>query len=477
MALVHTTLGLVTGWVLFAIALSGSLSVFRQEISLWARPELSVTPSDPLLVDLHALNWLSQHAGHAGAWYLTAANERSPAATALWPDAKGHYVQRMLDPSTGSPDGIRDTLGGEFFYRFHFELQLPYPWGRLLAGVAALALLVGLISGIIIHRRILADFFTFRLSRGQRSWLDLHNLLGVAALPFHLIISFTGAITLGTMLLPWTTLVLYPHDITASYADLNPALYSRPASGHPGHLAPLLPMLKEAELHFRGTGLEQIYVFNPSDRSSIVTVVAGNAHTVSTTSDVITFDGPSGKILKEHIERRPVIRAYIFLYGLHVARFAPAMTRWLYFLSGLALATVIGSGMHLWCLKRLRRPGHRGHRIVFRLNVGILAGTPLAFSAFFIGNRIFPATMPDRAFYEVACVFATWGITLLYALLRRSNHAWPELLGADAVACLSVALMGPLWHGGYITAVSMTALALSVSFTLGTLHTTRKVHT
>ncbi|MFT8979374.1 PepSY-associated TM helix domain-containing protein, partial [Gluconobacter oxydans] len=236
MAVVHTTLGLVTGWVLFAIALSGALSVFRQEISLWARPELSGPASDPLLTDAHALDWLSRNASTASAWYVGSATDLCAFATALWPDTKGSYIQRALDPATGSPDGIRDTLGGEFFYRFHFELQLPYPWGRLIAALAALALLVGLITGIIIHRRIFADFFTFRPSRGQRSWLDMHNLLGVAALPFHLMISFTGAVTLGTLLLPWSTQALYRSDVTASYMELNPALYSRPASGHAGHL-------------------------------------------------------------------------------------------------------------------------------------------------------------------------------------------------------------------------------------------------
>ncbi|MBF0860117.1 PepSY domain-containing protein [Gluconobacter sp. LMG 31484] len=473
MALVHTTLGLITGWVLFAIALSGALSVFRQEISLWARPELSVSRPDPLLADTHALDWLSHNAPAANAWYVASANDRSPVVSALWPDAKGTYIQRALDPVTGSPAGIRDTLGGEFFYRFHFELQLPYPWGRLIAAVAALALVVGLVTGIIIHRRIFADFFTFRPSRGQRSWLDMHNLLGVAALPFHLMISLTGAVTLGSLLLPWSTQALYRHDLTASYTELNAALYSRPPSGHPAHLAPVLPMLQEADRRFGGTGLEQIYVFNPSDQNALVTMIAGNNGTVSTASHVITFDGPSGQIIREHIENLPVIGAYTFLYGLHVGRFAPGLTRWLYFLSGLALAAVIGSGMHLWTLKRLRRPHHMGHRIVARMNVGVLMGTPLAFSAFFIANRLLPVTMHHRAHLEVVSVFAVWGAALLYTLLRRPDRSWPELLGGNALSCLLVALLSLPWQSPAIAGVSMTALALSGAFSCAMVRTVR----
>ena len=38
-------------------------------------------------------------------------------------------------------------------------------------------LLVALISGIVTHRRIFADFFTFRRDRSvQRGWLDAHNV-------------------------------------------------------------------------------------------------------------------------------------------------------------------------------------------------------------------------------------------------------------------------------------------------------------
>ncbi|MBS1066239.1 PepSY-associated TM helix domain-containing protein [Gluconobacter kondonii] len=474
MALVHTTLGLITGWVLFAIALSGALSVFRQDINLWARPELPVTAPDPMVVNAHALDWLSHNAPTASAWYVASATALQPFATALWPDAKGNYIQRVLDPITGSPDGIRDTLGGEFFYRFHFELQLPYPLGRLIAALAALALVVGLMTGVISHRRIFADFFTFRPSRGQRSWLDMHNLLGVAALPFHLMISFTGAVTLGTLLLPWSTQALYRNDLTASYTELNPALYSRPATGHPAHLAPFLPMLREAESKFGGAGLEQIYVFNPSDQASLVTMIAGNDHTISTSSQIITFDGPSGRVLKQHIEHRPVLKAYTCLYGLHVARFAPSVTRWLYFLSGLALAALIGSGMHLWTIKRLRRPHHRGHRIVARLNVGMLAGTPLAFASFFIANRLIGPTTPHRAGYEVTTLFVVWGLTLLYALARPPERAWPELLGGSAVACLVVSLLSLPWHTSVLAGVSVTSALLSASFAFAAFRTLQK---
>lgn len=76
--------------------------------------------------------------------------------------------------------------------------------GRWIVGACAMVLLIALISGIVTHRRIFADFFTFRPDRSrQRAWLDAHNLFGVLALPFHLMITYTGLMTLGPMLMPW----------------------------------------------------------------------------------------------------------------------------------------------------------------------------------------------------------------------------------------------------------------------------------
>nr|WP_244285095.1 PepSY-associated TM helix domain-containing protein [Acetobacter persici] len=128
MTQVHDMAGIFAGWLIYVITLSGTLSVFRPEISLWARPELRAQPVDPVAATRAAIGWLSQHAPHASAWYITPARARAPFSWAAW-DENGAFLQRALDPVTGAPDAIRDTLGGDFFYRFHFELQLPYPWG------------------------------------------------------------------------------------------------------------------------------------------------------------------------------------------------------------------------------------------------------------------------------------------------------------------------------------------------------------
>ena len=48
MAWLHTWTGLIFGWLLFAIFLTGTLSYFKEEISHWAQPEIRSHQLDPV---------------------------------------------------------------------------------------------------------------------------------------------------------------------------------------------------------------------------------------------------------------------------------------------------------------------------------------------------------------------------------------------------------------------------------------------
>ncbi len=144
------------------------------------------------------------HAGCRGLVRQAAGAENPAVEVYWWQDLSGPFHHALLDPATGERSKVRETRGGDFLYRFHFELNLPPIWGRWIVSACAMVLLIALISGIVTHRRIFADFFTFRRDRSaQRGWLDAHNVAGVLALPFHLMIVYTGLVTLAPMLMPW----------------------------------------------------------------------------------------------------------------------------------------------------------------------------------------------------------------------------------------------------------------------------------
>jgi hypothetical protein len=114
-----------------------------------------------------------------------------------------------------------------------------------------------------------------------------------------------------------------------------------------------------------------------------------------------------------------------------------------------------------------------------RLNVGTVAGFPMAILAFFYANRILPAPMPGRAEAEVSAFFWTWGAVLLFAMLRSPARAWREAfallaLGAAMLPILSFALTGRglwaalfgrdwLFAGFDLTLFALAALAAAIA--------------
>ncbi len=88
-------------------------------------------------------------------------------------------------------------MGGDFFFKLHYTLYpLPSTFGSLVVAVVALILLISLITGVITHKKIIKEFFTFRAFKGQRSLLDLHHITGVITFPFYLVMAFTGLLIL-----------------------------------------------------------------------------------------------------------------------------------------------------------------------------------------------------------------------------------------------------------------------------------------
>ena len=212
MSWLHTWASLILGWLLYAIFVTGTLSFFQNEISTWMKPEThqSVPAQSQVQQMQVALNYLQKNHPDAGSWNIQLPNSRQTTtevtirAVGEDPKARRGGTRITLDSATGEVIEPRDTRGGGFLYRFHFELYgLPRLWTRWLVGIATMFMLVAIVSGIITHKKIFKDFFTFRSGKGQRSWLDAHNATAVFALPFHLMITFSGLLLLMFMFMPW----------------------------------------------------------------------------------------------------------------------------------------------------------------------------------------------------------------------------------------------------------------------------------
>ncbi|MGE0276568.1 MAG: PepSY-associated TM helix domain-containing protein [Nitrospiraceae bacterium] len=425
----HTWGGLLFGWLLFAIFFTGTLTVFDKEITYWMQPELHHLPassSGDIAAASRLLETLGRNSDH---WWIQFPTTRIPVTRIFW-KAGDKFEERLIDPASGDVLAARETQGGEFFYRFHYQLHLDQA-GVWIVGTAAMVMLVALVTGVVIHHRIFKDFFTFRpRASAHRAWLDLHNATSVLVLPFHAMIAFTGLLIFWQIYMPAGIDLLYAGDPEKAHQELERHI-ERPAQHSPAQLVSLPDLERAAREHWNGGTTEWIEVHHPGDRNALVEISRSADDRVALVSDRVTFDGATGELLQVWKGDGPAFLTYSVLIGLHYIWFDKTTIRWLYFLMGLAASVMIATGLLLWTVKRRERHAGEdatvGYRIVERLNVAVVAGLPVAVAGFFWANRLLPIEISERALWEMRLFFLAWMVCAAHAFLRQNiAFAWRE---------------------------------------------------
>jgi len=353
MAVLHTWAGLLPGWLLFIIFLFGTVSFFKQEISTWMQPELRDEALSSVAVD-KLWQQLASNAPGAKAWQISLPPQRGgETLRASW-QAEEQRQTLQLHPSSGEALTTRDTHGGNFLFSFHYNLYyIPWQLARYLVCIASLLMLVALLSGVVIHRKIFIDFFTLRLGKGQRSWLDVHNITAVVALPFHLMITWTGLATLLLTIMPWAILANFPDPSEFRQAIRPTAPHVQPA-GVMAEPMPLSKIIATAEQHFNGVRPAFIRVHHPGDLNAMVEIFP-HTDRLGSPHQAIFFSGVNGQLLQSPATPGAAIRTLDVMTDLHSARFADPVLRWLYFFSGVGGTLMIATGLILWTVKRGRQ--------------------------------------------------------------------------------------------------------------------------
>ncbi|HJR77024.1 MAG TPA: PepSY-associated TM helix domain-containing protein [Nitrospiraceae bacterium] len=432
----HTWSGLLFGWLLFAIFLTGTLTVFDKEITYWMQPELHQIQTSSLPNVDAASRHLAKLGGDSDHWWIQLPTTRIPVTKIFW-KAGDSFEERLIDPVSGDVLTARETRGGDFFYRFHYQLHLDDP-GVWMVGTAAMVMLVALVTGLAIHHRFFKDFFTFRpKSSPHRAWLDLHNVTSVLVLPFHFMITFTGLVIFWQIYMPAGVHLFYGGDPEKVFDDLEQHIEL--ATQHsPAQLVSLPELERVAREHWHGGTTEWIEVKHPGDRGATVEITRLPDDRLALISDRVTFDGATGEILQVWNGDRPAFLTYSVMIGLHYLWFDRSVIRWLYFLMGLAASTMIATGLVLWTVKRrARQAAHEqvyGYRAAERLNIAVIAGLPVAVGSFFWANRLFPMDLADRAQWEMRVFFLVWALCAVHAFLIQDAHvAWKKTLCASAI--------------------------------------------
>ena len=454
MSWLHTWCGLLLGWVLFAIFLTGTIAVFDKELNWWMQPELGQSEPDQSAATRTAQRWLEANHPQAASWNISLPTERAPAlAVSTGEQRRGERT--YLDPLSGEILEPRKTIGGNFFFRFHYTLHMPRNIGIWAVGFAAMAMLVALISGIVIHKKIFKEFFTFRPGKGQRSWLDGHNASAVLLLPFHLMITYTGLVIFFLVYMPAAVDALYGGDRQAMFRDARSDTAqheaprgagrgAKPPRAEPAALLPLEQFIAKAEAHYGPGALSGLSIDNPGRANARVTARPLLGSRIELTKgEGMVFSGVTGELLQAPPSARASLLTQRVMAGLHFAQFGGYPMRWLYFICGLVSCAMIATGLVHYTVKQRRQAkGSRGFlNVAESLNVTTVAGLSLACCALLCANRLLPAGLMGRGDWELRVFFGIWLLALLHASVRPPLNAWREQLYATALLALTLPLL------------------------------------
>lgn len=488
MTWLHTWFGLVLGYVLMIVFFFGTLSVFDREIDRWAIPQTRFEPQPmpsfdtmlapifrqiapeeeelaaarervggPLPATLPLMNWsaYTTHRDPVLSMFAEFAVPHNPND----PDdhVHGHVT---IDPRDGRllpHDQLK--IGSEFFYPMHYSLHLHWKdLGYWVVGLAALVMLAALVSGVVMHRKLFRELFTFRPDRHtRRSVLDLHNLTGVVALPFHFVFALSGLTIFAGIYLPVSTTMLEPLATRHALAEAQAkGLAFRPA-GVASPLASVDAMVLEAKRRWAARGMPGevgfLTVNHVGDANSHVSIYRAGSDRVALVGQAVHFEAPTGKVIREDPPPSVVTGINEFLTGLHLQHFEHWLLRWFYVLGGLAGAVCIATGFIFFVEKRKRQhaeAGVGGARWVDALAVTTVTGMVLAALAILVANRLLPAEMAHRGDWEARVFWAAWLLAFGHAAWRseavrraRIAPAWREQCWAIVV--LALAAVGSNW--------------------------------
>lgn len=508
MAWLHTWVGLLAGWVLFFVFVTGTAGYFDDEIDRWMRPELPMTEhvvlADRAAMLERSLDRLEATAHDAKSWSILLPGE--PVAPrgarglgirweAMPPPGRdeGRRTDEWLDATTGEPLPAvepRATHGGQLLYRMHYLLHyLPTTPAILLVGVCTMMMFIALLSGVVTHKQIFKDFFTFRPGKGQRSWLDAHNVVSVMALPFFLMITYSGLILFPLHYMPGAVFTLYGSsqaEVRTFFNEFQQLDLDRVHFPAERPQARLEDLIARAEQEWGEGQVIALDVHNPAD--SVPTVTAQRIHGAKIDfrqPERLVFNADTGELLPPPVVKHAPGQTRNTLYALHEGLFAGPWLRWMYFGSGLLGCAMIGTGLVLWTVKRRKRleKGSEavsafdaaGLRLVELLNVVTIAGLPVAVAAYFWANRLLPVDMAGRAPWEAHVMFAVWGWLFLYASVRPLRRAWREILWLAVAAFALLPVVNFLTtdrhlgvtvpHGDWgLAGFDLTALGLAAGF-------------
>jgi len=476
---IHGWVGIISGLALFIAFYAGAITMFEEPLQRWASPQsgLAAPVSLERTPELVAAV-LAEHPEAAKGYEIHLATGPEQPARVSWsvrnPGADEHAAPQTFYAAL-APDGSLQveeqgpSSVAQFVDVLHQQVGLPFAHEISMPIMGGIALLyaVAIVSGLIVLLpSLVKDFFAMRIGKNaKRMWLDLHNVLGVLSLPFHLVMALTAV-------------VFAFHD---QFYDAQGATFARGGSGGmtevsapPPDREPLAPaaIVQRVREQAPDFGLRSLNYLQRPDGARILRVTGSDPRygLRGPTYALAELDPYTGRFTET--DYMPGMQdgwgaTITSFFALHFGNFGGAGIRWTYFLLGLAGAFLFYTGNLLWIESRRRRERKAGAvmqtrstRILGALTVGVPLGCIAGISVTVAAAKPLGLNASEgihsAIYYAVFLAFTGW------ALLRGAARAGIELLPLAAAAMLLVpaATLVSLGQGqsASVTMVDLTAL-------------------
>lgn len=415
----HSGLGLAFAAAIYLVCLTGTVAVFAHEFQRWElsdAPRLETFSPDAAQ---HALEGaIAKVGGGVEHAYITMPSSDLPMA--LISVEKDHVTRTFTADANGSIVGDGDTPWTEFITRLHINLHLPQSWGVFIVGLTGVALLSSLISGLLAHPRIFRDAFHLRLGGSRRlQEADLHNRIGIWALPFHVLVSLTGAVLgLTTIIVGVLGMALFQGDAGKVYALFIPQ--APKDDPRPAPLLDLRPMFAEVAKQANGP-VNLVMLEHPTEMggAALFYTEAENGRLSNTDSYAFSRDGALYHSVKA-TSLNAGQKILNSLGKLHFGWFGGGMVKILYGLLGLGLTYLAAGGVLIWLARRRDKrnpaPGFE------RLWAATVWGQPAA-----LGLTALTSIIGGTAASKPMLI-AIWGAVTLLSLAMAAKLA-PAIIG------------------------------------------------
>jgi len=347
----HSKIGVALALFMLALCLTAIPAIYLDDIGDWLMPQAAEQTHD-LTLD----QWVDRGAQTLPLYKQEFHLELNQATPVFWLKHEGVNTAFVAqDNGVFTPhSGVAAT---RTLAHAHYDFLLPGPYGEYVVGVIGLAALTIMLMGVFLHRKWRSEATVLRPRRSRRLWLsDLHKVLGLWLLPFHLIMTYTGAVLgLGGLLLIVAAYSAFDGDKQAAIEAIigkAPVLTQQACTSH--SLDTFATKSRDYWANLYGDSvLLEVEVEGLGDCQGVATF-ASEIPGYLLLENAITFSLTTGEIqtVVDWVPASFGERWYAFIGPLHFGNFAGYVSKALYAVSALLLALLCVSGLLVWLSKR-----------------------------------------------------------------------------------------------------------------------------